>query len=79
MLIKQILWPGGVFISKRPKQPPMPEGSTSGNNSNEILSPRSLEELQQQEADNRAKFVYDLMISMLTLLIPHLNFKVASH
>lgn len=66
-VIEQILWPDGVFISKRPKQPPKPEGSTSDNNSNEILSPRSLEELQQQEADRRAKFVYDLMISMFSL------------
>lgn len=61
--LEQILWPDGVFISKRPKQPPKSEGSTSDNNSNEILSPRSLEELQQQEADRRAKFVYDLMIT----------------
>uniref|UniRef100_A0A9I9DUY3 Uncharacterized protein n=1 Tax=Cucumis melo TaxID=3656 RepID=A0A9I9DUY3_CUCME len=61
--LEQILWPGGVFITKRPKQPPSLEGSTSGNNSNEILSPQSLEELQQQEADRRAKFVYDLMIT----------------
>ncbi|CAK9310487.1 unnamed protein product [Citrullus colocynthis] len=61
--LEQILWPGGIFISKRPKQPPLPEGSTSGNYSNETLSPQSLEELQQQEADRRAKFVYDLMIT----------------
>ncbi|XP_022150449.1 uncharacterized protein LOC111018592 isoform X2 [Momordica charantia] len=53
--VEQILWPDGVFITKRPKQPPQASAS-----SNETLSPRSLEE---HEADRRAKFVYDLMIT----------------
>ncbi|KAL6134452.1 hypothetical protein ACLB2K_066683 [Fragaria x ananassa] len=64
--VEQILWPDGIFISKHPKrrlQPPtnLPQNSPQGQRPSEISSPR-LDEQQQQDADRRAKFVYELMI-----------------
>ncbi|XP_062008356.1 uncharacterized protein LOC133725216 isoform X2 [Rosa rugosa] len=64
--IEQILWPDGIFISKHPKRRPqpstnLPQNSPQGQRPIAISSPR-LDEHQQQEADRRAKFVYELMI-----------------
>ncbi|KAM2993976.1 hypothetical protein FF2_046004 [Malus domestica] len=64
--VEQILWPDGIFITKHPnRKPPQPtnlsQNSPQGQKPTEISSPR-LDEHQQQEADRRAKFVYELMI-----------------
>ncbi|KAL5757920.1 hypothetical protein ACOSP7_020531 [Xanthoceras sorbifolium] len=65
--VEQILWPDGIFITKHPKrrqssQPSsQPQSSPNGHQPAEISSPR-LSEDQKQEADDRAKFVYELMI-----------------
>ncbi|KAM1412636.1 hypothetical protein ACFXTO_025341 [Malus domestica] len=64
--VEQILWPDGIFITKHPKRKPPPptnlsQNSPQGQKPSAISSPR-LDERQQQEADRRAKFVYELMI-----------------
>ncbi|XP_050384500.1 uncharacterized protein LOC126801087 isoform X2 [Argentina anserina] len=64
--VEQILWPDGIFISKHPKRRPqpstnLPQNSPQGQRPSEISSPR-LNEQQQQDADRRAQFVYELMI-----------------
>ncbi|GJV92855.1 zf-CCHC domain-containing protein [Tanacetum coccineum] len=71
----EILWPDGIFITKRPKQqqpthpPRAPQVSPNGQHppspggyppsDEETLSP---EELQEREALRRSKLVYELMI-----------------
>ncbi|KAM7255616.1 hypothetical protein ACFE04_008514 [Oxalis oulophora] len=63
--VEQILWPDGIFITKHPNRKPRPQSpspvSPSGPQPAASSSPRLSEE-QQQEADRRAKFVYELMI-----------------
>ncbi|XP_065866048.1 uncharacterized protein [Euphorbia lathyris] len=76
--VEQILWPDGIFITKHPKRrqasvnnspngqqsvdtPPPKVSSPLGRQPAEISSPRLSDE-QQQEAERRAKFVYELMI-----------------
>ncbi|KAI9162589.1 hypothetical protein LWI28_028762 [Acer negundo] len=64
--LEQILWPDGIFITKHPKrrhpsQPSQPPSSPNGHQPAEISSPRLSEE-QKEQADERAKFVYELMI-----------------
>ncbi|XP_057968110.1 uncharacterized protein LOC131157761 isoform X2 [Malania oleifera] len=55
--VEKILWPDGIFITKHPKrqQPPPSKQQEEENH-------MSLEEEQKQEANRRAKFVYELMI-----------------
>ncbi|KAH0773217.1 hypothetical protein KY290_010354 [Solanum tuberosum] len=69
--VEQILWPDGIFITKHPaRQRPAPSSSPNsppGQPSTPLSSPRledsqKLDEMQQQEAEQRAKFVYELMI-----------------
>nr|GLL23496.1 uncharacterized protein LOC109188019 isoform X1 [Ipomoea trifida] len=71
--IEQILWPDGIFITKHPKrQRPVPTASPSNNlspgqPSTPLSSPtmeeiQKLDEMQQEEAERRAKLVYELMI-----------------
>ncbi|KAL1538354.1 hypothetical protein AAHA92_27110 [Salvia divinorum] len=67
--LEQILWPDGIFITKHPRrQKPPPDSPSSGDQSSapysspkkgDTLTP---EEIQQEEAERRAKFVYELMI-----------------
>ncbi|KAG5026038.1 hypothetical protein JHK86_021952 [Glycine max] len=64
--VEQILWPDGIFITKHPnRRPPSPsspsQNSPHGNQPTQVSSPR-LDDEQKQEADRRAKFVYELMI-----------------
>ncbi|KAK3219780.1 hypothetical protein Dsin_013750 [Dipteronia sinensis] len=64
--LEQILWPDGIFLTKHPKrrqpsQPSQPQSSPNGHQPAEISSPRLSDE-QKEEADERAKFVYELMI-----------------
>ncbi|GAV64481.1 PX domain-containing protein/PXA domain-containing protein/Nexin_C domain-containing protein [Cephalotus follicularis] len=63
--VEQILWPDGIFLTKHPKRRPPPNSASqsfpNGQQPTEISSPRLSEE-QLQEADRRAKFVYELMI-----------------
>ncbi|KAL8458257.1 hypothetical protein ACS0TY_035947 [Phlomoides rotata] len=70
--LEQILWPDGIFITKHPRrqQPPpniqpdnFPDGqqATPNSSSNKEDAP-TLEEMQQREAERRAKLVYELMI-----------------
>ncbi|KAK3028334.1 hypothetical protein RJ639_037796 [Escallonia herrerae] len=70
--VEQILWPDGYFITKHPKRQ-RPRSSVSPYNSPHGQPPTplssanddsiwKLEELQQKEAQRRAKFVYELMI-----------------
>ncbi|WCJ40753.1 Phox-associated domain Phox-like Sorting nexin C-terminal [Euphorbia peplus] len=76
--VEQILWPDGIFITKHPKRRQAsvsnsPNGQQSvsisspkgasplGRQPAEISSPKLTDE-QLQEADRRAKFVYELMI-----------------
>ncbi|KAL3351975.1 hypothetical protein AABB24_020193 [Solanum stoloniferum] len=69
--VEQILWPDGIFITKHPaRQRPAPSSSPNsppGQPSTPLSSPRledsqKLDEMQKQEAEQRAKFVYELMI-----------------
>ncbi|CAB4303145.1 unnamed protein product [Prunus armeniaca] len=63
--VEQILWPDGIFITKHPKRRPpstnQAQNSPQGQKPTEISSPR-FDEKQKQEADRRAKLVYELMI-----------------
>ncbi|VVA32710.1 PREDICTED: Phox-associated [Prunus dulcis] len=63
--VEQILWPDGIFITKHPKRRPpstnQAQNSPQGQKPTEISSPR-FDEQQKQEADRRAKLVYELMI-----------------
>ncbi|KAK1577155.1 hypothetical protein Q3G72_019384 [Acer saccharum] len=64
--LEQILWPDGIFITKHPKrrqpsQPSQPPSSPNGHQPVAISSPRLSEE-QKEQAEERAKFVYELMI-----------------
>ncbi|KAH9666001.1 phox (PX) domain-containing protein [Citrus sinensis] len=64
--LEQILWPDGIFLTKRPKRRQVPPSSSSQGSPQvrqpaEISSP-GLSEEQKQEADRRAKFVFELMI-----------------
>ncbi|GFZ08051.1 phox (PX) domain-containing protein [Actinidia rufa] len=71
--IEQILWPDGIFITKHPKRKrPNPSASTPqssprGRPPTPVSSPKDedthkFEEKQHKEAEQRAKFVYELMI-----------------
>ncbi|XP_019067085.1 uncharacterized protein [Solanum lycopersicum] len=69
--VEQILWPDGIFITKHPaRQHPAPTSSPNcppGQPSTPLSSPRlensqKLDEMQKLEAEQRAKFVYELMI-----------------
>ncbi|KAK4359474.1 hypothetical protein RND71_021703 [Anisodus tanguticus] len=69
--VEQILWPDGIFITKHPKrQRPAPSSSPNSPQDQPptpLSSPRlknsqKLDEMQQQEAEQRAKLVYELMI-----------------
>ncbi|XAR50641.1 hypothetical protein NMG60_11005013 [Bertholletia excelsa] len=68
--IEQILWPDGIFITKRQRPNTSGttlEGSPHAQPPNIGSSPKKreinqLDEQQQQEAEQRAKFVYELMI-----------------
>ncbi|XP_060172817.1 uncharacterized protein LOC132603682 isoform X2 [Lycium barbarum] len=69
--VEQILWPEGIFITKRPaRQRPAPSpspNSPQGQPPTPLSSPRledsqKLDDMQQQEAERRAKLVYELMI-----------------
>uniref|UniRef100_A0A7N0RH95 Uncharacterized protein n=1 Tax=Kalanchoe fedtschenkoi TaxID=63787 RepID=A0A7N0RH95_KALFE len=68
--VEQILWPDGIFITKHPKRqrPPnaSPPMSPSDGRPPTQPSPRKVEqdfeEQQRQEADRRARLVYELMI-----------------
>ncbi|OIT00292.1 PREDICTED: uncharacterized protein LOC109228829 isoform X2 [Nicotiana attenuata] len=69
--VEQILWPDGIFITKHPtRQRPGPSpspNSPQGQVSTPLSSPSvedslKLDEMQQQEAQRRAKLVYELMI-----------------
>ncbi|KAL3322242.1 hypothetical protein AABB24_039730 [Solanum stoloniferum] len=69
--VEQILWPDGIFITKHPaRQHPAPSSSPNsppGQPSTPLSSPRledsqKLDVMQKQEAEQRAKFVYELMI-----------------
>lgn len=64
--LEQILWPDGIFLTKHPKRRQVPpsspsQGSPQVRQPAEISSPRLSEE-QKQEADRRAKFVFELII-----------------
>ncbi|KAE9584611.1 putative Phox domain, sorting nexin [Lupinus albus] len=64
--VEQILWPDGIFLTKHPnRQPPPPPSSppqsSPQSHQSTVSSPR-MEDVQQREADRRAKFVYELMI-----------------
>ncbi|CAM8940701.1 unnamed protein product [Rhodiola kirilowii] len=69
-LVEQILWPDGIFITKHPKRQRPPNGippmSPSDGRPPVQSSPRKeeqdFEEQQRQEADRRARLVYELMI-----------------
>ncbi|CAO2815390.1 unnamed protein product [Amaranthus hypochondriacus] len=67
--VEQILWPDGIFITKHPsRQKPPASGSQSQSPSpSQLSSPKAEDvdttaELQESEAERRAKFVYELMI-----------------
>ncbi|CAH9052780.1 unnamed protein product [Cuscuta europaea] len=72
--VEQALWPDGIFITKHPRrQRPVPTATPSSNNSSHgSPSPlpssnleemqKKLDEMQQEEAERRAKLVYELMI-----------------
>ncbi|GKV27027.1 hypothetical protein SLEP1_g36233 [Rubroshorea leprosula] len=64
--VEQILWPDGIFITKHPRRrqqrsSSLSQSSPHGQQPAELSSLRLSEE-QQQEAERRAKFVYELMI-----------------
>ncbi|XP_073226080.1 uncharacterized protein [Cicer arietinum] len=63
--VEQILWPDGIFLTKHPNRRPPPtspsQNSPTGHQPTQVSSPR-MDDEQQQEADRRAKFVYELMI-----------------
>lgn len=69
----QILWPDGIFITKHPKRqrPPSTSSPMSPSNGQPPVQsvPRkddqNFDELQRQEADQRARLVYELMIGMI--------------
>ncbi|XP_042052495.1 uncharacterized protein LOC121797822 isoform X2 [Salvia splendens] len=67
--LEKILWPDGIFITKHPRRqrPPPDTPSPVDQSSAPYSSPKkgdtlTLEEIQEQEAKRRAKFVYELMI-----------------
>ncbi|XP_047340631.1 uncharacterized protein LOC124944424 [Impatiens glandulifera] len=74
--IEQILWPDGIFITKHPnrRKPPPADDSSPSSSSNGLppsspisqskkVDAQKLEEEQQaMQAEERAKFVYELMI-----------------
>ncbi|KAL3632981.1 hypothetical protein CASFOL_025965 [Castilleja foliolosa] len=71
--VEQILWPDGIFITKHPRrQQPSPDSpsynasedqpSTPHSSSPKIEDASKLDEMQKQEAERRAKLVYELMI-----------------
>ncbi|XP_049365510.1 uncharacterized protein LOC125830369 [Solanum verrucosum] len=83
-----ILWPDGIFITKHPaRQRPAPSSSPNsppGMPSTPLSSPRledsqKLDEMQKQEAEQRAKFVYELMIdkapAAIVGLVGHKEYK----
>ncbi|CAI9773610.1 unnamed protein product [Fraxinus pennsylvanica] len=71
--LEQILWPDGIFLTKHPKRQQPTCASPSDNSprvqcSTPFSSPETddiheLEEMQQKEAERRAKLVYELMIN----------------
>ncbi|WMV57625.1 hypothetical protein MTR67_051010, partial [Solanum verrucosum] len=86
--VEQILWPDGIFITKHPaRQRPAPSSSPNsppGMPSTPLSSPRledsqKLDEMQKQEAEQRAKFVYELMIdkapAAIVGLVGHKEYK----
>ncbi|KAI6690037.1 hypothetical protein NL676_026865 [Syzygium grande] len=65
--LEKILWPDGIFITKHPKRrraPPVnpSQSSPRDQQSPEMSSPRQSDEQQQLEEEQRAKFVYEIMI-----------------
>lgn len=65
--VEQILWPDGIFITKHPRRRQQQSSGSLPQGSPRVqqpaaLSPPKLTEEQQQEAERRAKFVYDLII-----------------
>ncbi|KAK4395252.1 hypothetical protein Sango_1679500 [Sesamum angolense] len=70
--LEQILWPDGIFITKHPRRqrpsPDSPSENSPGNQpSTSYSSPKiedalNWEEMQQKEAERRAKLVYEVMI-----------------
>lgn len=70
--LEQILWPDGVFITKHPaRQKSSPTSPSDNSQRHQPSSPHSshkidyshnLEEMQQKEAEQRAKLVYEVMI-----------------
>ncbi|PON32773.1 Phox domain containing protein [Parasponia andersonii] len=61
--LEQILWPDGIFLTKHPKRRPPPSANPSqGSSSQPCVSSLKMADEQQQEANRRAKFVYELMI-----------------
>ncbi|KZV56103.1 hypothetical protein F511_06120 [Dorcoceras hygrometricum] len=70
--LEQILWPDGIFITKHPaRQNPSPASPSHGSHghqpsgahsSHKIEDSQNLEEMQQREAEQRAKLVYEAMI-----------------
>lgn len=73
----QILWPDGIFITKHPRRLRPPVTPSHGDQPSTPYSspkkgdPPTLEEMQKEEAERRAKLVYELMIGniQLSLLI----------
>lgn len=71
--VEQILWPDGIFITKHPKRQ-RPSGSGTPSQSqphsqlaDQVSSPKQEDflefvEQQEREAEQRAKFVYELMV-----------------
>lgn len=70
--VEQILWPDGIFITKHPSRQRPPASSSPSQNPSHSQLPDELSsakekfekfvELQEREADRRAKFVYEQMI-----------------
>ncbi|XP_062089343.1 uncharacterized protein LOC133795894 isoform X2 [Humulus lupulus] len=63
--LEQILWPDGIFLTKRPKRRTSSSSNTTPGSPNdqqhtEVSSPKMGDD--QQEANRRANFVYELMI-----------------
>lgn len=70
--VEQILWPDGIFLTKHPRrQRPTPSPSLHNSPHGQPPTPLSpptevdinkFDEMQEKEAQRRAKFVYELMI-----------------
>ncbi|KZV26088.1 hypothetical protein F511_06014 [Dorcoceras hygrometricum] len=69
--LDMLLWPDGIFITKHPRrqrpQPAIPVQNSPGDQPSTPCSPQldniqNMEEMQQKEAERRAKLVYEVMI-----------------